>query len=181
MRFVAKIVMLVFNDTEEKAVEKAIAAILLIIIKCCAKISNRVSKLEVNTMSMSGDAREYLEKLYSCMPKLFYSELEATQRGFGFVLSYLEQADEKVYAGDLSKKLNVSTARIAALLKRMEQNGLITRRTSSKDARRTVVEITSAGIASVDEMRKQALYRMELLLARSAKKIWKRLSEFPGK
>lgn len=120
-------------------------------------------------MSISKDAKEYLEKLYSCMPKLFYSEIEATQRGFGFVLSYLEQADEVVYASDLSKKLNVSTARIAALLKRMEQNGLITRCTSPKDARRTVVEITPAGIASVDKMREQALHRIELLLARVSK------------
>ena len=120
-------------------------------------------------MSISGDAREYLEKLYSCMPKLFYSEIEATQRGFGFVLSYLEQADEEVYAGDLSKKLNVSTARIAALLKKMEQNGLITRYSSPEDARRTVVGITPAGIASVDEMRAQALHRIEFLLTQVSK------------
>ncbi len=115
-------------------------------------------------MSRSENAREYLEKMYSCMPKLFYSEIEATQRGFGFVLSYLEQADGEVYAGDLSKKLNVSTARIAALLKKMEQNGLVTRHTSPKDARRTVVRITPAGIASIDELRGQAVHRMELLL-----------------
>ena len=120
-------------------------------------------------MNISRGAQEYLEKLYSCMPKLLYSEIEATQRGFGFVLSYLEQADEVVYASDLSKKLNVSTARIAALLKRMEQNGLITRCTSPEDARRTIVGITPAGIASVDKMREQALHRIELLLARVSK------------
>lgn len=120
-------------------------------------------------MSASENAREYLEKLYSCMPKLFYSEIEATQRGFGFVLSYLEQADEDVYASDLAKKLHVSTARIAALLKRMEQNGLVTRCTSPKDARRTVVGITPAGIASVNEMREQALHRIEFLLTQVSK------------
>ena len=120
-------------------------------------------------MNISGDAKEYLDKLYSCMPKLFYSEIEATQRGFGLVLSYLEQADEKVYAGDLSKKLDVSTARIAALLKKMEQNGLVTRHTSPEDARRTVVEITPAGIASIDGMRTQALHRIELLLTQVSK------------
>ena len=120
-------------------------------------------------MDISGDAKEYLNKLYSCMPKLFYSEIEATQRGFGFVLSYLEQADKEVYAGDLSKKLNVSTARIAALLKRMEQNGLITRCTSMEDARRTVVGITPAGIDSINEMRAQALQKIELLLTQVSK------------
>lgn len=62
------------------------------------------------------------------------------------------------------KKLHVSTARIAALLKRMEQNGLITRHASQEDARRIVVEITPAGIALVDELREQALQKTELLL-----------------
>ena len=120
-------------------------------------------------MSTRQDAQEFMEKLYTSIPRFFYSELETTQRGFGFVLSYLEQADKEVNAGDLSKNLNVSTARIAALLKKMEQNGLITRRTSPKDARRTVVEITPSGIALVDRMREQTLHRMELLLTQVSK------------
>lgn len=80
-------------------------------------------------MSKREEAGKFLEDLYSCIPRFFYSEIESTKRGFGFLLSYLEQADKEVYAGELSKKLNVSTARIAALLKRMEQDGLITRHT----------------------------------------------------
>ena len=120
-------------------------------------------------MSTRQDAQEFMEKLYTSIPRFFYSELETTQRGFGFVLSYLEQADSEVNAGDLSKKLNVSTARIAALLKKMEQSGLITRRTSPKDARRTVVEITPSGIALVDGMREQTLHKIELLLAQVSK------------
>lgn len=115
-------------------------------------------------MSTREDAQVFIEKLYSCIPRFFYSEIEAMQRGVGFTLSYLEQASGEVNAGDLAKKLNVSTARIAALLKRMEQNGLIKRRASLEDARRIVVEITPAGIALVDEMREQTLQKIELLL-----------------
>ena len=115
-------------------------------------------------MSTREDAQLFMEKLYSCTPRFFYSEIETIQRGFGFILNYLEQADGEVNAGDLSKKLNVSTARIAALLKRMEQNGLITRHASQEDARRIVVEITPAGIVLVDEMREQTLQKIELLL-----------------
>lgn len=115
-------------------------------------------------MSTREDAQLFMEKLYSCTPRFFYSKIETIQRGFGFILNYLEQADGEVNAGDLSKKLNVSTARIAALLKRMEQNGLITRHASQEDARRIVVEITPAGIVLVDEMREQTLQKIELLL-----------------
>ena len=115
-------------------------------------------------MSKREDAQVLMEELYSCAPRFFYSKIETIQRGFGFVLNYLEQADGEVNAGDLSKKLNVSTARIAVLLKKMEQNGWITRHASQEDARRIIVEITPAGIALVDEMREQTLQKIELLL-----------------
>lgn len=120
-------------------------------------------------MSTRQDAEALLDELCSSMPRSFYSKLELTQRGFGFVLDYLERADGEVIAGDLAKKMNVSTARVAALLKRMEQNGFITRRASLKDARRTVVDITPAGIAFVDNMREQTLSKVMRLLDRISK------------
>lgn len=120
-------------------------------------------------MSTRKDAQEFLKELYSSIPRSFYNKLETTQRGIGFVLNYLEHSDGEVIAGDLSKNLNVSTARIAAMLKRMEQSGLVTRHSSLEDARRTVVEITPAGIALVDEMREQTLKRVESLLDKIGK------------
>lgn len=120
-------------------------------------------------MGTREDAQEFLVELYSCIPKSFYNKLEATQRGFGFVLDYLEHADGEVIAGDFAKMLNVSPARIAVLLKKLEQNGFITRHTSSKDARRTVVEITPAGIVFVDERREQTLRKIESLLEQVSK------------
>ena len=120
-------------------------------------------------MSTQDDAKALLVEMCSSMPKSFYSKLELTQRGFGFILDYLEQADGEVIAGDLAKKMNVSTARIATLIKRMEQNGFITRHTSSEDARRIVIEITPEGTAYVEEMREQALSKVESLLDRVGK------------
>ena len=120
-------------------------------------------------MSTRKDAQEFLKELYSSIPRSFYNKLETTQRGIGFVLNYLKHSDGEVIAGDLSKNLNVSTARIAAMLKRMEQSGLVTRHSSLEDARRTVVEITPAGIVLVDEMREQTLKRVESLLDKISK------------
>lgn len=120
-------------------------------------------------MSTREDAQEYLDKLSSCKPKTFYDDLEATKRGVGFILGYLERSDSEVVPGDFSKMLNVSTARVAALLKKLEQGGLITRRSSSKDARRTVVEITPAGVAFVDEMKERALVKVQSLLEQVSK------------
>ena len=120
-------------------------------------------------MSKREDAEAFLAMLYSSIPRSFYSELEAAQRGFCFVLDYLENAEGEVVAGDIAKKLNVSSARIAVLLKKMEKHGFITRHTSSEDARRIILEITPAGVAFVDDMRERTLKKVELLLEQVSK------------
>ena len=120
-------------------------------------------------MSSREDAREMLHKLRSCRSKSFLNKIDGSQEGIGFVLCYLQEADHEVIAGDLARELNVSTARIAAMLRKMEKNGLISRYRSPVDARQTVVEITQAGRACVDKMKEQILTRMELLLEKVGK------------
>lgn len=120
-------------------------------------------------MSTREDAQAFLAELYSSIPRSFYSELEMTRRGFGCVLDYLEQAEGEVTAGDLAKKMEVSPARIAILLKKMEESGFISRYTSSKDARRVIVQITPAGVAFVEDMKERTLNKVELLLNQVSK------------
>lgn len=117
-------------------------------------------------MSTRDETQEFFYDLYSSIPRSFFNNLESTERGFGFVLNYLEQSEGEVISGDLAKSMNVSTSRIAGLLKRMEQSGLITRQNSSKDARRTVVEITPKGVDLINEMKEQTHEKIELLLER---------------
>ena len=120
-------------------------------------------------MSTREDAKAFLIKLCSCMPRSCYSKLEATQRGYGFILDYLEQTDGEMSTRDFAEKLNVSPARITALLNKMEKSGFITRRTSSKDARRIIIEITPEGIAFVDNLREQTLSKVAQMLDRVGK------------
>ena len=114
-------------------------------------------------------AQELLDEFISCMPKTFYRDLDATKRGAYFILAYLARAEGVVVAGDFSKMLHVSTARIAALLRTMEQRELITRHHASEDARRTIVEITPAGIERLGKIKEQALMKVERLLERFSK------------
>lgn len=120
-------------------------------------------------MSSREDARAMLCKLRACRSKSVFGKIDESQRGIGFVLDYLWESDHEVIAGDLARELGVSTARIAALLRKMEKNGLIVRYRSSADARQTVVEITEAGSAYVDKMKEQMLSKMELLLEKVGK------------
>ena len=120
-------------------------------------------------MSKREDAQEFLKKMRSCRPQPFYSRLDESQRGVGFVLCYLSEAKDEVIAGDLARELNVSTARIAALLKTMEKNGLIERHHAKADARQTVVEITPAGTEYSDKIKEQIFKKAELLLEKVGK------------
>ena len=117
-------------------------------------------------MNRRDEARDILLQMHACAPKSFFSKVDEALRGMGFVLAYLDQAKGDVYAGDIARELGVSTARIAALLNRMEKNGFITRGTDSHDARKTVVKITQLGRQWAQATKAQVLDKIELLLDR---------------
>lgn len=54
----------------------------------------------------------------------------------------------------LSRSMGVSSARIAALLKHLEQKGLVLRRTDEHDERRVNVSLTDAGRKLINERRR---------------------------
>lgn len=120
-------------------------------------------------MSARDEAQELLSKMHSCRPRSFFGKMDESQRGTGFVLDYLRETDHEVVAGELARELGVSTARIAALLKTMEKNGLIVRQRSAEDARLTVVKITKAGGECYERMREQILEKIELLIEKVGK------------
>ena len=115
-------------------------------------------------MDVKTEAERLMLEFRTCAPQKIFSRVEETKRGMGFVLLMLENSDREIVAGDIAEGMNVSTARVAALLKKMEQNGLITRENSSSDARRTVVKITPKGRETVLEKRAEFLKKTELLI-----------------
>ena len=121
-------------------------------------------------MDTREEAKVLLGKIYSCRPKNLFGKIDESSRGLGFVLAYLCKAEHEVIAGELARELGVSTARIAALLKNMEKNGLIVRQRSSDDARQTVVKITRAGAEFAEELKEQLLSKIELLLEKVGKR-----------
>lgn len=120
-------------------------------------------------MATEAETLEYLNQLKLCWPRSFFGKLDKSQMGLGFVLSYLAEAKETVFAGDLAREMNVSTARIAALLRKMEKNGLLIRKGSPDDARKTIVEITPEGIAQALELKHLILEKIEILIDRIGK------------
>lgn len=121
---------------------------------------------EVSAMTKREEATAVLEELRTCMPRDFLSRLDELHKGTGFLLGMLAVSDGVVYAGDIAREMDVSTARIAVLLNKMEKNGFLRREPSPEDARKTVVKLTEQGRDCIRRTKEQALDRTELLLER---------------
>ena len=71
-----------------------------------------------------------------------HQKLSNMLRGELFVLNYLYDHDTMVHPKELSENLSVSTARIASLLKHMEEKKLIVRTQDTADSRQIIVRRT---------------------------------------
>ncbi len=72
-------------------------------------------------------------------------------------LYYLQGHDGGTHPQELSYELSVSTARIAAMLRDMEEKGWIQRRDDVSDNRHILVTLTDAGRAKISRRREQTL------------------------
>ena len=81
-----------------------------------------------------------------------------------FVLSYLLACGENVYPKDLSRKMGVSTARIAALLNQMERKGWIKRIDDPKDSRQKQILLTDSGKQIISAKKKELIAEVVKML-----------------
>lgn len=94
---------------------------------------------------MSNKLTEIIEKVIDNNPFKFLEDLFSQKEGMLFILKYLYKSEKSVKAGELATALNVSTARISLLLKKLENKNYITRTQGEKDARIVYVTLTEEG------------------------------------
>ncbi len=101
--------------------------------------------------------REQIEKMAILLdeshPAKLIKKRNETSAGIGAVLAFLFESGKPMTAGSISKFMNVSTARVAVLLKKMETRGFICRATGAEDARTVVVSLTELGSETVVKLR----------------------------
>ena len=68
-----------------------------------------------------------LKQMTSAHPAELFKHMDDTRAGIGAVLKLLYTADAPITAGMISERLNVSTARVAVVLKKMDAKGLFTK------------------------------------------------------
>ncbi len=85
-------------------------------------------------------------------------------RGEVLALNYLAANGNRAYPKDMSKALMLTTARVAAMLKSLEGQDLITRTPDSADNRQVIVCLTEKGIALVEERRTGMIHSVAKML-----------------
>ena len=113
---------------------------------------------------MKNIAKKIIDKINKVDPFDFLNLIDKNGQGMNSILSYLKTKKENVTAGELAIQLNVSTARIAVLLKKLEKCNMIVKKISPLDARVTIVEITEIGEKHIEEETNKSISIMQKIL-----------------
>ena len=90
-------------------------------------------------------AEELLNNMFMFHKTKSQKNIAEALQGEAFVLSYIAFHSNGVLPGDISCEMNVSSARIAAVLNNLEKKGLITRQINKNDRRKILVKVTEQG------------------------------------
>ena len=80
------------------------------------------------------------------------------------VLGLLSRSSAPLTAGDVSKELGVSTARVAVLIRKMVEKKLIRKEASASDARIVELKLAPHGREVLEEIQKQRTAQLKLLI-----------------
>ena len=110
-----------------------------------------------------------LSEFNSIKPVEFLQQIDVNSMGIGKVLGFISCANREVSAGEISEYMEVSTARVAVLLKKMSDKGLIVKHSDPNDARRVLVSITDEGRTLLKEKREEILLYAGAIIDRFGK------------
>lgn len=85
------------------------------------------------------------ERLRGMNTARFFKMIGDGNAGVGAVLKLLYEADEPMTASAISEYMHVSSARVAVLLRKMDEQGLITRADDKNDARVIMISLSGDG------------------------------------
>lgn len=101
-------------------------------------------------------AIDVLNKIKHNMPTKFFNKIDEASACMSFILVFLSENDNEIYASTIAKKMNISRARVAVLISKLITKGMITKSSSGIDGRIDVLKITQNGLNEVELIKEQA-------------------------
>ncbi len=106
-----------------------------------------------------------MEDFIKSRPLLLLKEIDHTNAGIGLVLKLLDESiGGRLTAGEISEAMEVSTARVAVILKKMVAKGFINKESDKNDARVTIVCLSDEGRQKINEIKEKNINRMTMLI-----------------
>ncbi|MCL2149897.1 MAG: MarR family transcriptional regulator [Dehalococcoidia bacterium] len=90
-------------------------------------------------------ADELLQKMRALHRAGLQQIIDSNLQGKPIALQCIAHHEANILPGDIANKLGVSSARVAAALNKLEDDGLITRQIDENDRRKILVSITKKG------------------------------------
>lgn len=103
-------------------------------------------------MATEKQVETVIDHLQRIHPAKFFQTINEGNAGATAVLRYLHSAPNRVTAGNISEYLQVSTARVAVIIKNLYAQGLIVKENDASDARLTIVHLSDKGEEKIQEM-----------------------------
>lgn len=115
-------------------------------------------------MATQEQVNKIFSELIQSQPIELMQLLNGAKAGIGFVLNMLNSADHPVTAGEISNAMNVSTARVAVLLRKMVNKKYITKEADKSDGRITIVKLTELGKQTAAAMQREMHEHLSVII-----------------
>ncbi|MCL1917016.1 MAG: MarR family transcriptional regulator [Peptococcaceae bacterium] len=102
-------------------------------------------------------AADFLDTMNMLRNAQFQKDISESMRGELFILQYITQHEDLVLPSAISHEMNISSARITAILNNMEDKGLVTREIDRSDRRRILIRLTQPGKDLADYHRQKVI------------------------
>lgn len=131
----------------------------------CNNIAKLLTELDIFKEAIMNDYEidELLNRLKASQPLEFFAKIDKSNCGMGLILAFLNDKNDYVMSREIASKLNVSTARVAVLLRKMEAKSLIEKKTPLEDMRKTLVKLTDYGKEYVEQLKNNVHEKAKLL------------------
>jgi len=102
-------------------------------------------------------AEEMMNKFAASHHHSPINRFQRFSRGETLALNYLAKKETPITAGDFCNVMQASSARVAALIKTLEEKGLVERSRSARDRRQVMVSITEEGRELISNRRQEMI------------------------
>lgn len=109
-------------------------------------------------------ALDVLNKIKQNKPTKFFKKIDETSAGMRFILMYLSEHNNEVYASTIAEKMDISRARVAVLIQKLINKGMIEKSSSSMDGRIDVLKITQVGLSEIKTFKEQVLSNVIMVI-----------------